>query len=171
MRMRVAIPAGVALALALLSPAIPASALGAPAAVRAGTATATGDTLVTVGSPAAPFPQNKQNEPAIAVDANHPNVLVAGANDEIDLAGCTATGCPFTPGVGLSGVYFSTDSGATWTQPTYQGGWTARDCPGPAACQAHVGPIGTLPGYFQAGLVSGGDPAVAFGPKPDASGH
>jgi hypothetical protein len=166
-----AVPAGVAVAVALLSLAMPAAALRAPAAVNASSAASTGDTLVTVGSPAAPFPQNKQNEPAIAVDANHPNVLVAGANDELDLAGCTATGCPFTPGVGFSGVYFSADSGQTWTQPTYQGGWTARDCPGPATCQAHVGPIGTLPGYFQAGLVSNGDPAVAFGPVPDSHGN
>src|SRR5260370_11212696 len=160
MRMRVALPAGAALALALIPPAIPAAALGAPAAVHASTATASGDTLVTVGSRPAPFPQNKQNEPAIAVDANHPAVLVAGANDELDLAACTAAGCPFTAGVGVSGVYFSFNSGHTWTQPTYQGGWTARDC-GSAACQAHVGPIGTLPGYFQNRLVSGGDPALA----------
>jgi len=63
-----------------------------------------------------------------------------------------------------SGVYFSSNSGATWTQPTYTG-WTARDCLGPAPCAAHQGPIGTLPFYFENGLVSDGDPAVAFGPR------
>jgi hypothetical protein len=168
MRIRVAIPAGAAVALALLSPAIPAAARAA-----GGPATPAGDTLVTVGSPTAPFSQNKQNEPAIAVDASHPNVLVAGANDNIDMEACNAgdpTTCPFTPGVGVSGVYFSTNSGQSWVQPTYQGA-TGRDCLGPAACVAHAGPIGTLPGYFQNGLVSDGDPALSFGPKPDASGH
>jgi hypothetical protein len=167
MRKRVAIPVGAALALALALPAIPAAALSGPAT------TGSGDTLVTNGSPAAPFSQNKQNEPAIAVDANHPNVLVAGSNDEIDMEACNAgdpTTCPFTPGVGVSGVYFSSDSGQTWTQPTYQG-WTARDCLGPPACVAHAGKIGTLPGYFEKGLVSDGDPALAFGPKPDSHGN
>src|SRR5260370_28057811 len=171
MRMRVAFLAGAALALAVISPAMPGAGRGAPAAAQASPATAPGDPLGPVGSRAGPFPQNKQNEPAIAVDANHPNVLVAGANDELDLAGCTAAGCPFTPGVGVSGVYFSSDSGQTWTQPTYPGGWTARDCLGQPGCQAHVGPIGTLPGYFQNGLVADGDPAVAFGPVPDAHGN
>jgi hypothetical protein len=79
------------------------------------------------------------------------------------------TTCPFTPGVGVSGVYFSFDSGSTWTQPTYTG-WTGRDCLGPDPCTAHVGPIGTLPKYYESGLVSDGDPAVAFGPRPGADG-
>src|SRR5690242_14926014 len=128
---------------------------------------------VTSASPTLPFSQNKQNEPTVAVDANHNSVMVAGSNDEIDEQACSsqfpASPCPFTPGVGVSGVYFSFDSGRSWTQPTYTG-WTARDCLGPAPCTPHVGPIGTLPHYYEAGMVSDGDPGVAFGPRPGPDG-
>ena len=142
------------------------------ALIVAAVAGASPDTLVSVGSPPSPFSQNKQNEPALAVDANNPNVLVAGSNDNIDMEACNAgdpTTCPFTAGIGGSGVYFSFDSGTTWTQPTYTG-LTARDCLGPDPCDPHVGQIGTLPWYYENGLVSDGDPAVAFGPVPEAGG-
>src|SRR5919201_1491523 len=138
------------------------------------------DTLVTSGSPPSPFTQNKQNEPAVAVNPIDPSIAAAGANDEIDLEACnnrTDTTCPFTAGVGLSGVYFSDTSGSSWQQPTYQG-FTAREClglPGTSSapadnCDPHPGPIGTLPRYFENRLVSDGDPALGFGPQPGANG-
>jgi len=51
-------------------------------------ATTTG-ALVSVGSPTGLHPRNAQNEPALAVDANHPNVLAAGSNDLVDMQPCS----------------------------------------------------------------------------------
>jgi hypothetical protein len=72
-------------------------------------------------------------------------------------------------------VQFSADGGQTWVQPTYTG-YTARnkscrsDTPDTALCEPSVGPIGTLPGYYEKGMVSNGDPELAFGPVPGANG-
>jgi hypothetical protein len=107
---------------------------------------------------------------------------VAGANDNIDLEDCNAGAdgsCPFTPGVGTTGIYYSIDGGTSWNQPTFTG-FSARNCtgvndpPGATPTDACVpqegGPIGTLPAYNENGLVSDGDPAMAWGPAPGAGG-
>jgi len=136
------------------------------------------DTRITAGSPAGPFSRNKQNEPAVAIDQLHPNVLAAGANDNIDMEACNAgtdNTCPFTEGVGVSGISFSTNGGGTWTQPDYTG-LSARHCTGAVGdtdppCEPRTGPIGTLPNYDRNDLSSDGDPAVAFGPLYLGSGR
>jgi hypothetical protein len=155
-------------ALTTLAATVLVAAVAGPAAAQ--------DALVNVGSAASPFSQNKQNEPAVAVDPHQTNVLAAGANDNIDMEACNAgpdNDCPFTDGVGVSGVYFSFDSGHSWTQPTYAGN-TARGCTGTIGpdpgCTTTTGPIGTLPNYFEHDLVSDGDPALAFGPRPTPGG-
>src|SRR5690349_12414893 len=141
-------------------------ALLASTAVLAVPALASGastEAKVTVGSPPTPYLPNGSNEPALAMDANHPAVLAAGANDLVDSAPCQGSSCNLTPDIGISGIYFSFNSGAKWTQPTYTG-LTAQNG------TTHMGPIHTLPGYFEHGMSSHGDPALAFGPKPGPNG-
>ncbi len=121
------------------------------------------ESKVSVGSPPTPYLPNGVNEPALAMDANHPAVLAAGANDLVDNSPCKGSDCNLTPDIGISGIYFSFDSGGTWTQPTYSG-LTAQNG------TTHVGPIHTLPNYFENGMSSHGDPALAFGPKPGPNG-
>jgi hypothetical protein len=110
-----------------------------------------------------PFPQNKQNETSIAQNPKNPLNLVAGANDEIDEPACTPSGCPFVANVGGSGVYYSFDGGANWTQFS-----APKDGPNNTSYNAD-GMMHTLPGYGTLaaqlglpGLASDGDPALAF---------
>lgn len=121
------------------------------------------DSKVSVGSPPTPYLPNSSNEPALAMDASQPAVLAAGANDLVDSAPCQGSSCDLTADIGISGIYFSFDSGGTWTQPTYTG-LTAQ------SGTTHVGPIHTLPKYYEHGMASHGDPALAFGPRPGPDG-
>ena len=146
----------------------------AHAAGHASQATAAG-ALVSVESPTNQAPRNGQNEPALAVDPTHTNILAAGANDLVDTQPCseqastTAGACSFplgtyNLGVGLMGVYFSFDSGHSWIQPTYHG-LTAAGCdPTAEPCTPRPGPIHTIPNFYENGLRSRSDPGVAFGP-------
>jgi len=128
------------------------------------------DVRVNVANPPVPFATDKAAEAAIAINPANTDMVAAGAFDEVDEAPCgtaqssASRPCPFVTGVGTSGVYFSFDRGHTWAQPTYTG-WTA------ASGSAGPGSIHTLPWYFEAGLQSDADSAVAFGPTPDANGH
>lgn len=138
--------------------------MGSSAGAPAGASSAV-DVRVSVGGPHGPYARNSQNEPSVAVDPAHPDVLVAGANDLIDEWDASVSGVPeFAPSVRISGVYFSFDRGTTWTQPTYSG-TSAR------SGSVTTGPIGTLPGYDVAGLETDGDPSLAFGPRPGADGR
>jgi len=126
--------------------------------------------LVSNGASGLPFSANAANEPAVAIDPIHPNVIAVGANDSIDQPLCNAGDdhdCGPSFKAGTSGIYFSSNAGASWTQPTYTG-ITARSCTGVPGdsdpdCVEAVGPIGTLPNYGEVGMRDDGDPGVAFG--------
>jgi BNR repeat-like domain len=103
---------------------------------------------VTVNQDTAGAPQN---ETAIAVDPNNPQVIVAGANDYVSRTwSCTIAGTPCSAlGDGYSGTYLSTDGGSTWC-------CTATD-------PNHLGTL--IPGVERltgGQYDAGGDPSVAF---------
>jgi BNR/Asp-box repeat protein len=108
------------------------------------------------------FPTNKQNEPTIAVNPTNSNFLIAGSNDEQRQPPCgpglvrgpdvPANDCSFFPNVGTSGIYLSSDGGATWINNGLlddQASWSSL-------------PTGRR-------LVSDGDPVIMYGPKPNGN--
>src|SRR4029450_9238825 len=98
----------------------------------------TPEAKVSVAGPTTPYLANEVNEPALAIDANHPTGLAAGASDLVDSAPCNGSSCDLTPDIGISGIYFSLNEGASWVPPPYTGLSARRGTP-------QVGPIHTLP--------------------------
>jgi hypothetical protein len=97
---------------------------------------AVADSLVSSGSPSSPYPRSGAWEPDVAIDPGDPAVRVAGAIDDLDSGSCSGSNCANTNRVTRSGVYFSFDSGSSWSQPAYTGysartgsagAWTDRD--------------------------------------------
>src|SRR5215218_5441580 len=137
------------------------------------------DSEVTEGSADGVMLQNKQNEPTVAINPVAPTQIAGGANDNIDLEACNLGNdrtCPFTDGVGVTGVSFLSGDGVTWNQPDYTG-YSKRHCLGDPSsdedtCAARTssttppGLIGTVPWYWESGLVSDGDPVMVFGHRP-----
>ena len=101
------------------------------AAVGVASAAPSADTRVSVGSPVTPFSQNKQNEPAVAVDAAPPQRpgrrlqrrdRHGGLRGRQRRRGPAGSQCPFTAGGGrLRASTSRFDGGQPWTQPTYTG--------------------------------------------------
>ena len=170
---RVGLVVVVGAALVVTQAGIADAAMGPPGTVLfnslVNTAVPAGGTID--GMPAVDtFSRNKQNEPSITIDPTN-GVLVAGSNDEIDEPLCHGAGtaaspisCPFAANTGVSGAYFSTTGGATWTQPSF-----TESAKGIGSCEGRT--INTLPGYCEANLESFGDPALAVGPARGSDGH
>ena len=157
-------------ALCTLAAAVLVAALAGPAAAQ--------DTRVSIGSPTSPFSQNKQNEPAVAIDPSDPNVVVAGANDNIDMEACNAGArqrLPLHRGRRrlrrLLLVELRPELDPADLHRPERPRLPRRARPRCRAARRRPGPIGTLPNYAENDLVSDGDPAVAFGPQPTAGGR
>ncbi len=138
-----------------------AAGVSAAFAVTAGTDQRANEPQVqgdTNSNNSAKFPTNKQNEPTIALNPVDSNFLIAGSNDEQRQPACGApsrgpstvpSDCSFFPGVGTSGIYTSSDSGATWV---------------------NRGLLDDQAAWKTSGTLSDGDPVIAYGPKPTAGG-
>src|SRR5262249_43616589 len=138
-------------------------ALIAALAVPALASGASTEAKVTVGSPTTPYLPNGSNEPALAMDANHPAMLAAGANDLVDSAPCQGSNCNLTPDIGISRFFFPSD-GAPRGPPPPHPARTPQRAPPPGA------PPPPRPGSFEHGMPPPGAPALTFGPNPGPTG-
>ena len=148
-----------------------------------------GSTEVTVGSNDTIFSQNKQNEPGLAVNPVHPSILAAGANDNIDMEALQRRrrpDLPVHPGRRclrdpvlhrlrahldaadvhrVLGPLTPSCLGQPDSRPACRRPRT------PAACPTRTGRSARCPKYAENGLMSNGDPELAFGPVPGADGR
>ena len=127
-----------------------------------------------IGSPPSPFSQNKQNEPAVAIDAHAPDVVVAGVQrrDRRGVLRCRRPDdCPSPRASACSGVYFSFNGGGALDPADLHGLDARATASGRPRARRTSARSARCPHYYEAGLVSDGDPAVAFGPRPGADGH
>ena len=94
------------------------------------------ESKVSVGSPVTPYLPNARQRARAGHGRQPPDVLAAGANDLVDSAPCNGSSCDLTPDIGISGIYFSLNEGATWVQPTYTG-LTAQNGTDPGRSHPH----------------------------------
>ena len=127
-----------------------------------------GDSLVTIGSPAGHFPNNRQTSQAS--DRPCTSLGRRGGSERRDRRGplraeppTVGVACPLTNGVGISGVYFSFNGVILLDAADVHGVVGPLRTPGSGRSYA--------PRLLRERDASHGDPAVGFGPVPGQNGR
>jgi hypothetical protein len=160
MRARSVLICGAVAALALVLPALPASAASAGANVRVTVDDGTQGSYVSAGQLSGGTytdavlqrcgtDRRQQNEPTLAIDPRDPSIWASGSNDY-----CTVP----TAGDTWAGFYRSADGGSTWTDsllPGYNGDTSAQGLGSP------------LHQLVAAGALAAGDPMMSWDGQGD----